>query len=110
MVEVLLETNSHHLGDTDRDVDAAREVRVDLYRVKQDQEKHVNTVIRRGVAKHRLDNYKYAVGDDELFEISPKDSLQTELERLSRERMRHLKLCGKVSVSRDRTLRKLREE
>ena len=81
MVEVLLEANSHHFGNTDGDVDSAREVSVDLYRVKQDQEKDVNTVIGRGVAKHRLDDDKYAVGDDELFEISPKDSLQTELER-----------------------------
>ena len=87
-LEVLFDRDAEHLRDTDRDVDAAGEIRVELECIEHHDEEDIRSlkVLRR--ADHGIDRRKDPVCDHEFFEVAPDHSLKSPLDHTALKGMR----------------------
>ena len=108
--EILREVYAQHLRHAAGDVDAAREVAVELHAVGQRSEGHDRAVPVPHVPEHRVRHDARALGDDELPEIAPHCQLYAVFELVPVEAPLRAQLILKVAEARDRPLYDLREE
>ena len=76
--EVLLHLYSKYLRNTDGYVYAAGEVGIKLGCIQNGADENIRARVRQRIAAQRCDRSKQPVGNDELFEIAPKNALKAE--------------------------------
>ena len=107
--EVLVERDAEHLGDADDDVDAAREVRVELGSVEQDPHEAVAGHLEE-IVENRIHIERGIVGDDDLLEKAPDNAVETALDPGHVKAVLRVELLAEAAHPADRTLHDLGEE
>ncbi len=109
-VKVLGNVYAQDLGDTNGDVDAAREVAVEVERVKEHRDKNEGSLISVGVSRKRDDCGSDAVRDDHLLEVTPDDPGKAFGDVGLLKLMLSEKCRRQIVISADRTLDHQREK
>ena len=109
-VEVFGKSNTHRLGKTDGDIDAARKVAVNLCGIQQNEQKNVCAVELVRLLNERLDADHGGIGYDQLFEVSPHNAEQSCADGLTVKGVLAHQLLLQIAKAADRSLQQLREK
>ena len=74
-MEVLCHSDSHDLGNTDGDIDAAGKVCIQFQGIKEHPRKDVGTLVLVTVADNGIHRCQHSVSDDHFLKIPPQDPL-----------------------------------
>ena len=108
--EVLLHLYSKYLCNTDGDIYAAGEVGIKLGCIQNGADENIRARVRRRIAAQRSHRNKQPVGNDELFEIAPKNALKAEGYLLEIRLMLGKKRVLQVAEARNGSLNEQRKE
>ena len=109
-LEILLQSDAQSLGDSDGDVDAPGEVRVQLQGVEEHPHQHIGAVIGIRVPDDGVDPHQHPVRDDHFLEIAPQNALQSKIYRFSVKSVFPIQGFRQIPEPADRPLHQLGKE
>src|SRR5262249_55185487 len=110
MVEVLGKPEPEHPGETERNVGVAREVEVDLKRIRVHGEPNLDGRGEADVAVHPADEHAEGIGQDDLLHQPPQDEECAALDGLQAYAAGGFDLRPEQAPATDRSCDELREE
>jgi len=108
-LEVFIQFNSKHRGNTDHNIHSSREICVKLDRIKQNSKK-CHPVILCRIFKNSICKNSGPVRKDHFLKKAPENPLKTSDYIISLKPVFSIKLICQAAISADRSLQNLREK